>query len=95
MASHSSISLVSSLDDGVPGGVNIKEVTETTIRITWNRNAGTTLIPQISPNEGTQRTLAPASVIFEELTPGQLYTISVRPQFGQTTYPSTQQHTCE
>eukprot|EP00057_Strongylocentrotus_purpuratus_P007684 XP_011662158.1 PREDICTED: fibronectin [Strongylocentrotus purpuratus] len=78
--------------DGVPGGVNIKELTETSIRITWNSALGATYIPTITPDEGTTRILDTEAAIFEELTPGQLYTL-IMTQIGGSSGPPTQQYT--
>eukprot|EP00057_Strongylocentrotus_purpuratus_P010307 XP_011664781.1 PREDICTED: fibronectin [Strongylocentrotus purpuratus] len=77
---------------GVPGGVNIKELTETSIRITWNSAPSVTYIPTITPDEGTTGILGDEAAIFEELTPGQLYTLTMT-QIGGSSGPSTQQYT--
>ena len=78
----------------MPGGVNIKELTETSIRITWNSALGATYIPTITPDEAVPTILGTEAAIFEELTPGQLYTL-IMTQIGGSSGPPTQQYTCE
>ncbi|XP_071485159.1 receptor-type tyrosine-protein phosphatase beta-like, partial [Diadema antillarum] len=79
---------------GTPGGINVKEVTNTSIRITINQVQGvSTYIPSITPNDGTSMVLGQREFLFEGLEPGQLYTFEVTWPGQSGTPPGGQQYT--